>query len=1430
MEEIPGDPISVALKALEPAFDHAIRIYKESHEAHHAAGISDFADENFNETLGRLVDGKFDQAWWQRLLNAIERPYVSPDALKRPSLQEWLGNELVQKDLKAEARDRLLLVPTRNAERSARLADAYSAVTGEKRQLANGPIELTVGILLAGFIASVPRALKGLAGLVQSAAAASESGLARLEAKTDQIGAQIDTVLAASNSTEPFSSELHDQVVRQRLASILKCRSFNTGGALEAIKLLSHDTQKGDLRFVKHETRHLVSYWLLRMYSVSKETTQQAKEILRALRAESPSTDLRVPEALILEHEGDVEGAIRILSGIDSEDGHTAYFGILRRRKTNAVAEAWYRSISAGKDLRAFTGIGWFNVAGCLAEEGHWQEAAELVRSLESEWKDWPDLAFLDGVLHCALLLPIELRPHVLRMDIFHPAIRPQRGTGVPESRRRAEASFKVAERLLGDLGVLALGRVEAVGDWRLWMALTDPDAKIVASAQERIRDEMKNGKRAIGLLPFVEGFGLKVDLEPLREYLLLRSKIGALDPAEVAAELLLAQIELEPRQFAEFLEKEGDRLSAVISRSSIVGKTIEAFAEVGQATKARELLAKYKSVFDKHDAERLAAIIDIRSGVDPRAQFEQLYEETKSLLDLRNLVRHLVESEDWARLRPFAEKLFEVERTPENAARLVHCLKSLPAAGARAVVDFFSREADVAEWSPRFAADFAWSLFETGRIREARLLVNRLISERRDSNDTQLDINLAIQSGEWERLSAIVDREWTVKDSLDAATALRLGVIAAEADSSTERAIVLATLATTKASDDPRILVGAYSLAVQLGMENAVDPGWVSKAAALSQSDGPVKQVDLRTLIDEFAPAHRKKTDEINKMLIRGEIPLHFAASVFNVQLSRMILDQSSRNERLADGRHRLLLPTFSAARRITAIPVSSPIGMDLTTLLALHWLGILREAIGSFHKILLGPSTMIELLNERRSVRFHQPSRVLNAERVRSLIDQGLLRPIGLLATPPEWLLKEVGPELAQMLQIAKTEGRTVVRGGPLYKLGAYMQEEADLREFSDCIVSAESFVKAIHEAGYLSSREFEHGIGRLHAFAHKRVPIPPHALRESYLLDDLALTHIQHAGILEAVVRSKAELFIHPSTRDDINSLIAAGTEGDRLARELDQIRLILRDLIAVGRIEFLGIGLSREDKMGASLTELLKEVGGSSGICVDDRFVNKFAQMTDQAGVSRPIFCTLDVLSQLEAVGTVSATRRKELEHRLRAGGFAFVGIDSDELVRLLRATKSQADGAVVESAELRVLREYLARLKAVELVQAPGEFPFLEQLQLNSISAITSIWADESIAVERSRALSSWIWNHVAPNPLDWVPSLSLLENKGQSQVALASHLRLVVLPSLKVSRERAIAYTSWVASDILNRIVQLDEESLKKLVALCERHVLSQIP
>jgi len=130
---------------------------------------SDLLENGMNKTLERLIGGKDIDKWWKKLLNSIGHSYISPEFLNINAIGEWLSDSQVQSDLKSLARKTIMGQKDRGYDQDtfSRLRKKYAAKTGENKKLANGPIEVIVAIIVAGYLGSINTGIDSVAGMLQ---------------------------------------------------------------------------------------------------------------------------------------------------------------------------------------------------------------------------------------------------------------------------------------------------------------------------------------------------------------------------------------------------------------------------------------------------------------------------------------------------------------------------------------------------------------------------------------------------------------------------------------------------------------------------------------------------------------------------------------------------------------------------------------------------------------------------------------------------------------------------------------------------------------------------------------------------------------------------------------------------------------------------------------------------------------------------------------------------------------------------------------------------------------------------------------------------------------------------------------------------------------------------------------------------------------
>ena len=1398
----------VAQAAFKYAAKYASRLYAERKAGRSPTNLP-LMESILDQTLYILRGGKIDDSWWRKILNQLGHQYIAPDFLKNQELREWLTDSRVADDLKVLAKALIMGGAGSDTEIRARLAKSYTSQTGEASHLADEPIDVTVAILVAGYIASISADQRPLAGMLQE--------------MFGSIHERFDHLLS-----NPITQQVHTDQAEKALSRIIMLRAFNPSRARQNIQELWRRVgDRGDLIAADPSTKNTVLYWTARLCAGDAETLVSARHLRDELQQTDPDRDLSIVDALLAEADGSPDEALRLLRDRNDPDSRTALFNVLIRSQDDHDALDWYAEQAGPDNDEFFTDNGWRIWALCMARVGRWDKAALRLLRFESHWQQMPALALVEGIINAAMLLPDEYREKTLETVPLYLGVTPTRVAEVEKHHSRASYCFEFAEQNLRDIADPDL--VGAISAWRLWLQLMDPNPKNADSARGQVRQDMEKGARAVEFMPFAYAFRISFDVEPLRQYLEHRRQLGGLDDHEFLAESLLAEQSMSPHDLVSYLEQNKTRLSEVRPLAVVITIYIDALVKDDQTEKARTLIEAHATDLGEVHSNRLHVMIDIHEGKEPHKPLESLYHQTKEFFDLKNLVAYLKTENDHAALQPLLRDLFDRERTVENAQDLIKCLAAPPSSDYGAIIKFVEENPDILERSDDLKGIQAWALFQTGRLQESKDINDELLSKRTNPDDLYLDINITLVSGDWERAAAIIDREWPRRNSHDPEALMYLAQFAGQQRQAPDHALRLAQLAAEKAPDDPRMLMAAHWLYVQLGREDEADPDWLKRASELSSPDqGPLWSIEIRDVVTEWLPARREHLREVERKWLDGEIPTSVAAGRFNMPLAHFLLHIPDQNTAELDGRRRVMLPIIAGSRAPIELQGNWTIGLDVTSVTVLAYLGLLEEAIGAFHHVKLSPDIMEGLFRDQNEARFHQPSRITAAKRIRDLQNQGRLRAADDVAEPPKALTDEVGLDLAELLHLAKRDNGKVICVPPLYKAGSLMEEQADTSEYDDLIHSPTDLCMLLSETGRIATADYQCAIRFLRSqgkTAH--APLTPSILESPIYVDRLALSYLQDAGILQSMATAGLDIRIHPDVLEEGNALIEAGDVGNALVTKIEGIRHALRDALDSEKASFLPRTAAQDEEIqnrAMRFQETVSLLAGSTAcdaLCIDDRFINRHPALTEPPERAVPLVCVLDVLRYLVSRRRLRVTDHWSARHKLRQSGFAVIPPESDELVHWLKAAHVD-NSQLTESAELRILRQTMARIHSLSLL-TPQEAAALF-VGLNSVgkSSIERVWKDESVTTEQAAVLSDWVWHRLVNATIGSAQHIAEDRYADWKQNLLSLRLGRLLLPTAIQSRERRTHYTCWLDRSVLEPLRPANMDLIEKaLMFVC---------
>jgi hypothetical protein len=191
-----------------------------------------------------------------------------------------------------------------------------------------------------------------------------------------------------------------------------------------------------------------------------------------------------------------------------------------------------------------------------------------------------------------------------------------------------------------------------------------------------------------------------------------------------------------------------------------------------------------------------------------------------------------------------------------------------------------------------------------------------------------------------------------------------------------------LVAAAVSKAGDDPNVLMGAYFLFVEEGLEEKRPETheWFQKALAGSGPEGPIQRFEIKELLAQQTEWDRH-TRFVTDKVVSGEFPLAVAAPGLRTTIVDLVLRNLIRNLATSDGRRRRAIPLFTGRRLPAAVGAATSAALDITSLLPLGWLGILPTVVRAFPKIILPAGLLADLFEGRSRIRRGQRTRLQKA-----------------------------------------------------------------------------------------------------------------------------------------------------------------------------------------------------------------------------------------------------------------------------------------------------------------------------------------------------------------------------------------------------------------------------------------------------------------
>ena len=1166
--------------------------------------------------------------------------------------------------------------------------------------------------------------------------------------------------------------------------------------------------------------------WCVRFLSCTEEL-DEAEKYFKYAKKLGTCPELDIADAFISSQKDDRQAALSTLAEIDSPLSRSAAFMIVKHHGSPQEAINWLKT--ADVDASSLDPDGKYRLLACQLELSDWEAALKSIDVLtRDDLCDVPALHYMIAITRLLSIVPKEFRSVVLNQIPLQAAHFPLASDATSiENQRIARQHFIEATKVARQLNLPRAAK--ATDEYALWLELRDPDES--DNGRKRLESKLRDPKSALPFIRLGIEFGTALDLAAIEREIERQIALnGGVTLDAALARFALTFTQKTPEDAANYIVQHCDELTGHINKQMMLSLQIDLFSQAGRLEKANECLdILLKEGLSEAEESRLRGIIAEAEGVDSTEVLKGQFKRTDSLRDLANLVNKLGDKGDWENLCEYSEILFGRTGSLHDAEVFAFALHKTQK--SERLIGFLESNKTIVARSDKLKILYCWSLYFEGKLLEARSELKKLDDDWDNEEYRRLQVYLAISLGDWNFLSRFVAKECSEKDKRNAQELIWAAQLALHLDSIFP-AKELIRAAINKGKDDASILGTAYILATNAGWEDQEVSQWINRAVTLSDEDGPFQKMTLKDMVDQ-KPEWDRRESEIWQMLNRGETPMFIAAHHLNKSLIDLVLFPALANLSESDPRRRGIIPAYSGQRQPLSLDTSKQIGMDVTVLLTLSFLDILDEALDAFDKVHIPHSTLNWLLDEKQRVAFHQPSRIKDAHHIRGLLATGALEKFSPSTGLDSELSEQVGEELARFISEAeKCRGEDdsqhiVVRPSPVHRVSSLMEEEADLTAHVAVLSSCQSIVAKLRQKGRVTASEADKAQAYLR-FQEKPWPNQPEIADRAILyLDDLSVDYFLHLGILEKLQAAGFRPIVSLTKISETNQLISYESISSKVRDAIEHIQSAINSRIESKKIKVGGLvnaDQSSEQQIYKHPTAtLFHSTRYCDSIITDDRFFNQHANF-DDVGTPKPVFLTLDIIDTLVSTGAKTAEKRLAYRTRLRQAGYILVPVGEDELAHHLAASTVEGN-KVIETAELKAIRENILCVRMRNWLQLPKETPWLDTLLMEFIRSIKSLWrADADFSGAKAR--SDWLVSQI--DIRGWSHSFGKEISDNTAKTGRSGHLLLLFTPPGDVPREVRDEYWNWVQERILAPIKKQDPDLYSWIIEM-ERELIEEI-
>lgn len=1241
----------------------------------------------------------------------------------------------------------------------------------------------------------------------------------RIELKVDGLSCELKNVNRAVteldhfSSTQVFPTEILDTELNQQLNRIIQYRFFNFFQTKElSIELGRKLLDDGMFAKTSVKLRSRACAWIARLLCFEQSESVLVSDLIEKSKQLYYLDEQSIAYAFINSNEENVQECIASLLENISSERLSAAFMLLNKYDSN-VALSWFED--ANISIRELFVDGQISLLTLLINQQRWDQAlTEVNQLIQDDLLSTTTLKYFTAlILLCSSVVesarnqlligvPILVRNFPFKSDIDSISLR-----------KKAVCLFRsVANELEGN-DLEAVRKIAS--DYALWIELNDREsfssAKVIV---ENIFSNEKNIDDAIRILPLIGDLDLDFSLVESEISKRITITLGNDYHAVIAKFALLLRIG-EPQTVIEEIEKNMGMFLKYIELNSIYDLKVQAYNFMGKDELAqKECKALYEEgKLTKEQYDYFVSIVGFEENADKASILEDKYNQSGSLKDLSILIALLRRFKD-SRLEKYQEKYFILTKNISAAEELIITYNFN--GNFEKILKFISGNSELIEQSTQLQIHAAWSMYRQGKVHECRELISKYFEKEGGNHHLidDLEDRLNLCTGDWDALVRNIELAWENRTELSPQELFRKSYLAEAVLPNRARQFV--TEVVNKDPNNPDILTSAYSIATNLGLDDKEEvTNWLKKAIKLSENDGPIRKISLDE-IGDIIGSNKERPNKAWELFVSGDAPSTLVASILNRTISSFYITPWLVNTNGIEVNRKRLIPAYSLNRGEVDVNPEI-IALDVTSIFSLSNIRLLEQTIESFKNVIIPHSTLLSIFNDRKKTAFHQPSQIALAKSLKedtksfSIFKYNSVKDIELRA--------KVNDEAAEFISHAM-EGeidtvRFVCISTPVYVAGSLMREKFDLTPYRKCLVSCEQIIKFLYECGMIMEVETQEKLELIESPLNID-DIDANFVPDSELyIDRLTCQTLHRMGILSILGESTLKCYISESHDIENQNLIKFEEINNKVISELDYIRRTLNKYIINGKLKLTAINYKdvHDESPYVGCVEIVTSSMPIDAIVTDERFLNKFKNIKTEFG-DVPTITTWDLIHILHSKNILNERDLFSTKIKLINRGYIFCKLNENELDKIFDASINNANG-LVESAELKAIRQNMVLIKSSEFIELPRDAEWLISLMSSLSRYLKSIW-DRYEDDSKCKAISNWLYHLI--DYKTWAECYTNQVGEGFAQNA--DMLRVnSLLHSHDITRvERKKSYHNWLTTEILDNVKHSNPNLYRQLL------------